>query len=165
MNCWQAGRADGWPVAQALLWNPATTHPGPDVGRACGLRSADERKDGVLAWGGGWGWDGGGYCHRLGESTGSWSRSRLRAEAQRADAAQTRSRIDEPENYFQIGDLIVIFEMTEPAVSACSAILVCAQKIMGERGAKNDRTYEEMRDRAALASSPPCPSSSAKRWL
>lgn len=52
--------------------------------------------------------DGGGYCGRLGESAGSRSRSSLRAEAQRADAAQTSRRIDEPENYFQIGELIVI---------------------------------------------------------
>lgn len=41
-------------------------------------------------------------------STGSSSRSSLRAEAQRADAAQTR-RIDAPENYFQIGGLIFFF--------------------------------------------------------
>lgn len=52
----------------------------------------------------------------MGEGTATdWGRAlapgsgpSLRAEAQRADAAQTRSRIDEPENYFQIGDLIVI---------------------------------------------------------
>lgn len=62
VNCWQAGRlagggwVDGRPVAQALSLGPATTRPGPDVGLACGLRSADERKDGDLAWGlGAWG--------------------------------------------------------------------------------------------------------------
>lgn len=38
-----SGWVEGWPVAQALLWNLATTHPGPDVGLAwgCGPRTKE----------------------------------------------------------------------------------------------------------------------------
>lgn len=112
MNCWQAGRlggwVDGWPVAQARLWEPGHDSPGSRRRLACGLRSADERKDGD--WHGDGHGDGGGHRHRLGESAGcssSSASSSFGAEAQRAEAAQT-GRIAEPENYFQIGDLIVI---------------------------------------------------------
>lgn len=49
-------RVDGRTACGPVPLGPATTRPGPDVGLACGLRSADERKDGDLAWGlGAWG--------------------------------------------------------------------------------------------------------------
>lgn len=87
-----------------------------------------------------------------GRASGSrpMSRSSLRAEAQRADAAQTR-RIYEPENYFEIGDLIVIRDY--PTCSACSAIFACTQRFMtnrGLRGGEKERNAcvsEEMLER------------------
>lgn len=69
----------------------------------CGPRTKEKMGIWHGAGDGGWRW--GRVLSPIGGrgSTGSRSRSSLRAEAQRADAAQTR-RIDAPENYFQIGD-------------------------------------------------------------
>lgn len=111
MNCWQAGRLAGrkdglWPRHFSGTRPQLTRVQTSGVHVGCGPRTKE--KMGIWHGDADGDGDGGGYRHRLGESTGSWSRSSLRAEAQRADAAQTRSRIDEPENYFQIGDLIVI---------------------------------------------------------